>query len=106
MNLLQTDSYGVNPKKCAWGQTEVEYLGQVVSASGAQMDPRKIAGILRWPIPKSIKGIQGFLGETRYYRRFIRSYGQLARTHTIAQKGEYQQFTWSPTAQVAFELLQ
>lgn len=89
MSLLQTHSYGVNPKKCAWGQSEVECLGHVVSASGVQMDPGKIAAILRWPIPKTIKGIRGFLGLTGYYRRFIGGYGQLVRPLTQLFKKEH-----------------
>lgn len=39
LGLLRDHLYVVNPAKCAWGQTEVEYLGHVVSYNGVQMDP-------------------------------------------------------------------
>jgi len=35
--------------------------------------------VLDWPIPKSIKDIQKFLGLATYYRRFIEGFAKIAK---------------------------
>ena len=42
-------------------------------------DPRKINAIVQWPQASSEKDTRSFLGLTRYYRRFIRSYAMISR---------------------------
>ena len=43
------------------------------------MDPKKIAGITDWPIPITLKQLHSFLGFGNYYRRFIRSFSNIAQ---------------------------
>ncbi|KAF2317267.1 hypothetical protein GH714_019205 [Hevea brasiliensis] len=80
----------VNRKKCSLGQISDEYLGHVISVKGVAMDPAKVSSILRWPTPKTVKVVRGFLGLTGYYRRFILNHGQLARPLTTLLKKENQ----------------
>lgn len=61
--------------KCTFGQSQVEYLGHIVSRNGVTVDPAKIQAILDWPITKNVK--EGFLGLTGYYRKFILGYGKV-----------------------------
>ncbi|KAH6824297.1 ATP binding / aminoacyl-tRNA ligase/ nucleotide binding protein [Perilla frutescens var. hirtella] len=75
--------------------------------SGVHMDPGKIFAIMRWTVPKSIKGVRGFLGLTCYYRWFIRDYGQLARPLIeLLRKQQVGHWAWTAAAQEAFEQLQ
>lgn len=86
--LLSEHKLVINPKKCLMGQASVEYLRHVVSADGVRMDPAKVEVVLKWPTPKNVRGVRGFLALTGYYRRFIKGYGQLAAPLTALLKKE------------------
>lgn len=64
----------LSPEKCQFFRTSVKYLGHVVSASGAETDPAKIAALMTWPRPNNIKELKSFLGFAGYYRQFIKDY--------------------------------
>ena len=49
-------------------------VGHIVSEQGIATDPDKIANIVSLPIPTTVTEVKGFLGHTRYYRRFIFCY--------------------------------
>lgn len=68
----------LKPKKCALFQTEVPFLGHIVSRDGVRTDPVKVETIVNWPHPESVKEIQGFLGLCGYYRRFVRGFSTIA----------------------------
>jgi hypothetical protein len=50
--------------KCAFGASEVEYLGHIVGKDGVRVDPKKIEAMKDWPHPKTLKILHGFLGLT------------------------------------------
>jgi hypothetical protein len=82
MFVLLTNNLVANVAKCKFGSEQVDYLGHIISGEGVAVDPSKIQCILDWPVPKSVKGVRGFLGLTRYYMKFIKDYGKLAKPLT------------------------
>lgn len=65
--------------KCEFFQTEVNYLGHVVSADGVRTDPEKIRVLKEWPVPTSVKELRSFLGFAGYYRRFVKGFSQITK---------------------------
>ena len=81
------------------------FVGYMVSPAGIGMDPAKIKSVLEWPVPKSVKEVQSFLGFANFYRKFIDSYSRLvAPLTTLTRKSV--RFTWSDAAAAAFRSLQ
>lgn len=88
-------------KKCAFGKSEVQYLGHIFNGKGMSPDPRKTAAISNWITPKTIKEVQGFLGLTNYYRRFICNYAKIAAPlYNLTHQD--QPFEWNVKAEGAF----
>ncbi|XP_046589428.1 uncharacterized protein LOC124293253 [Neodiprion lecontei] len=61
----------VNPDKCEFCCSEVKYLGFIVNEYGLQIDPAKIAPVVNYPVPHTVKQLRRFLGMASWYRRFI-----------------------------------
>ena len=91
----------IRPKKCRLLQTSVQYLGHIISGEGVRTDPAKISCVANWPIPRNKTDLQRFLGFASYYRRFVRSFAQLASPlHALTQKGA--QWVWTEGCNNAF----
>lgn len=76
-NVLSDHKLYANQKKCVFEQSQIHYLGHWVSCQGVQADGSKIQAMVEWPIPKNMTELRGFLGLTRYYRRFVKNYGEI-----------------------------
>lgn len=103
LQLLQDHQFYANEKKCSFGQSEIAYLGHIISGKGVAADPEKIEAVKCWPRPKNVTALRGFLGLTGYYRRFVEAYGKIARPLTELLKKEG--FLWSELALQAFNKL-
>ena len=86
--------------KCSFGQTQIEYLGHMVSRQGVIVDESKIECIKQWPTPTSSKQLHSFLGLASYYRKFIRHFAMIAAPLTDLLKKEA--FKWNELSQQAF----
>ena len=61
----------IKPKKSFFFQSNVLFLGHMLSKEGILPNPEKISKVRDWPIPKLAKEVHSFLGLASYYRRFI-----------------------------------
>ncbi|WVY93545.1 hypothetical protein V8G54_032633 [Vigna mungo] len=101
--ILEHNQFYLQPQKCSFFQSQISYLGHIVANGGVSPDPAKIQAMVQWPTLSCTKELRGFLGLTGFYRKFVRGYAAIAQPLTdILKKGN---FTWSSTAQQAFDKL-
>lgn len=103
LKLLSSNTFFANAKKCLFGQQQIGFLGHMITPRGVVVDPDKVSAVCEWPIPSNVKELRGFLGLTRYYRRFVRNYGAIA--HPLTEITKKDSFRWSPEAEKAFNCL-
>ena len=63
--------------KCEFHQTEVLYLGLIISREGVRMDPKKVEAIVSWETPRNVKDVRAFVGFANFYRRFIDAFSKI-----------------------------
>ena len=94
----------LNPKKCSLLKKKVSYLGHCVSEEGVSTDPEKISAVKDWPTPKNVTDVLSFLATCSYYRKYIKSFGEIARPLYLLTEHN-RVFEWSERAEVAFQIL-
>ena len=104
LQRLLENSLFVKAEKCEFHAPTVSFLGYVVKQGSIEMDATKVAAVTSWPVPKSRKELQRFLGFANFYRRFIRGYSTIAAPLTALTSSKVP-FCWSPTADSAFQTL-
>jgi hypothetical protein len=79
LQRLTESKLAVEPAKCVWRSTEVEFLGYIISWDGITMSQKKVEVVLNWKYPSSLNEVQSFLGFAHFYWHFIRDYSRVAR---------------------------
>ena len=72
-----------------------------ISRDGVKADPQKISAMQNWPPPRNLKALRGFLGLTRYYRKFVQGWGTIAAPLIALQRKNA--FMWTENSQTAFD---
>ena len=78
LSRLQQENLKAKLEKCAFFQTEVSYLGHVISSQGVSTDPKKVEVVANWRRPSHISELRSFLGFASYYRRFVEGFSKFA----------------------------
>ena len=65
----------LNPNKCEFGCTEIDFLGYRISPAGIKPNPTKVTAIHNLPRPANKKELQQFAGMMNFYHRCVTSSG-------------------------------
>ena len=79
LDRMKEEDLHLKLAKCAFDQTEVEYLGLVVRNREVLMDPTKLKAVEQWEPPKSVKAVRSFIGFCNFYQKFIPHFSVIAR---------------------------
>lgn len=103
LRRLKENKLYVKPEKCLFKVKEVEFLGAFINEKGVIMDVNKTKAIEDWPIPKTVRQLQAFLGLCNFYRRFIKNYSKIAKPLTRLTGNV--KWEWKDEQQLAFDKL-
>lgn len=102
LDVLKENKLVANLKKCEFFKTELDFLGYKLDAKGIHITDEKVRAVKEFPIPKTVKECQRFLGMTNYYRKFVPNFsGIAAPLHDFTSE----KTKWTETQTQAFETL-
>ena len=104
LNVLRKERLYANLKKCDFCQSELVFLGFVVSAAGIKVDQEKVKAIQEWPTPTSITQVRSFHGLASFYRRFVKDFSTIAAPLTEVIKKNVG-FQWGEAQERSFNSL-
>jgi len=82
----------------------VGFLGVIIGKDRVKMEKEKVQGVIEWPVPRSVKDVQKFLGLANYYKWFVKDFAKIAKLlHEIMRKEN--KWSWGERQQKAFEEL-
>jgi hypothetical protein len=102
LSLLAESGLRLNPKKCVFCVSEVEYLGFKVGNGKVSPAEEKTSVIRNWPVPQTIKDVKRFLGIVGYYRKLIKDFSFIAEPLNALQRKQVK-FLWSSECNTSFE---
>ena len=104
LQLFRENGLFANAKKCEFHKDRMEFLGVEVSPEGFEMEHVKVDAVRRWKPPGTVRAVREFIGFCNFYRRFVKSFSEIARPlHDLLKDG--QRWQWTDREQHAFETL-
>ena len=104
LETLRKEQLYAKLSKCEFWKNEVSFLGHIVSKEGIRVDPKKIEVVVEWKPPRNVTEVRSFLGQARYYRRFVKGFSMTAAPMTrLLQKNA--KYEWSEKCQRSFDKL-
>ncbi|XP_061447551.1 vomeronasal type-2 receptor 26-like [Rhineura floridana] len=85
LQRLQAAGLTIKAQKCQFGLGEVVYLGHRVGQDCVKPLEAKIEAIQNWPVPKTKKQVQSFLGLAGYYRKFAPHFSSILPKSTCVE---------------------
>ena len=104
LRRLEENNLFVKLEKYMWKAREEGFLGVMIGEDGVRMEKEKVQEVIEWPVPKSMKDVQKFLGLANYYRRFVKDFAKIARPLYEMTRKE-NKWSWGERQQKAFEEL-
>ena len=92
----------INPNKCLFGVTSLNFLGHNIDCHGISPTPEKVQAIREYPQPQSQRQLRRFIGLVNFYHRFLPHCAELMLPLHSLLKGKSRSITWTDTATASF----
>lgn len=99
---LKSNNLTLNAEKCKYGQSEVEFLGYIVSEKGMRPAKDKVKDVLSCKRPSSVTGVKSFLGMVNFMGSFIPDLSEISEPLRRIS-GSTRTFEWGQEQETAFE---
>jgi hypothetical protein len=83
----------LQPGRCVFAQSQVQYLGYVVSRDGITAAPDKVKAVQQYPEPRNARDVRSFLGLASFYKRLVHKFAEIAKPLTELLRKDVQ-FKW------------
>ena len=95
----------LNPDKCAFGMSEVEFVGHLLSSAGINFSETKKRKLIEFKKPFTFKEMKSFLGLANYFRDHIHHYADITNSlqDLVSSYTPGKIVQWTPSALLAFE---
>ena len=97
-NRLNEYGITINPSKCLFGHSEMDFIGFHITSQGITPLQSKVQAIKDYPRPEKSKSLQRFLGMINFYRPHIQNAAKLLDPLycAINPKVKNHSITWTP----------
>ncbi|XP_064468421.1 uncharacterized protein K02A2.6-like [Ornithodoros turicata] len=92
----------LNPQKCQFRKTRIEFLGHILDAEGISADPAKTEAVRRLPPPRNVAELRSFFGMVNHLMKSLPGLAEKTKPlrDLLSQDAAW---LWSPRQQQAFE---
>ena len=73
LHTLAVHGMKINPSKCQWFGSQVDFLGHTISAAGLRKQDSYVRKVEEFPLPETVKQLQQFLGLVNFQRKFLKN---------------------------------
>ena len=101
--MVENDLF-IKLEKYVWKVREVRFLGVVIGPDGVKIEKEKVQKVVDWPVPRSMKDMQMFLGLANYYRQFVKDFARVVKLLYKMMRKDVK-WNWGERQQKAFEKL-
>ena len=85
----------INVSKCKFSCSTLDFLGHRISSTGITPLPKKVEAITHMEEPKTIKGLQCFVGMINFYFKFIPAVARIMAPHFEALTEKPKALVWN-----------
>ena len=104
LQRLKDSGIMLNPDKCLFSMSRLQYLGQVIDSYGIRKDAAKVKAITEVPEPKEFRDVRRFLIMVNQQKKFLPNLAKMTKTIQDLLKKDTQ-WIWDSPQKEAFNLL-
>lgn len=76
--------------KCSFAQSEIKYLGHILSENGVKADPKQLEAVQRFKQPTTLAELRSLIGALSYFRKYVPRFAHIIRPLTLLLKKDKQ----------------